>query len=197
MVRYSKEQIEQSRNAIRDSAAKLFRRHGYTGVGINELCAEAGLTRGTFYAHFASKADLFTAVLRGSHDFVRRLKARPGRTTRSLRRQAAKVASDYLAEENRDAVAGGCSIAALASDTSRAGEEAQASYAEAVEQLVAEFRRGAPGDAPLPPDAAHAALALCVGGLLISNACGDHQAGKAVAQAARREVVRLLTGSTA
>lgn len=194
MVRYSKEKIAESRNSIRNSAAHLFRKYGYSGVGINQLCAAAGLTRGTFYSHFASKADLFTAVLRGSHDFVSRLQARSGGSTRALRRQAAKVASDYLAVENRQAVVGGCSIAALAADTTRAGNDAQAAYADAVRQITNEFRRAEIGDTPLAIDDARAALALCVGGLLISNACGDHQEGKRVAKAAQRQVVRLLTG---
>ncbi len=193
MARYSKAHAERSRLAIRDSGARLFRRRGYAGVGIDELCREAGLTRGAFYSHFRSKSALLTAVLAGSHDFVRRLRARAGKSTSALRRQAADVAAAYLAPANRSAVLGGCSLAALAADTSRAEADAQAAYAEAVRSVVAEFRR-ADGDAPmLPLDDARVALALCVGGVLISGACGDDPEGRRVARAATTAVRRLLT----
>lgn len=194
MVRYSAEEVERSREAIRDAAATLFRRRGYTGVGIDELCRTAGLTRGTFYAHYPSKAALLDAVLNGAHDFVRRLKARSGNSTRVLRRQAGEIAAAYLAPKNKQGVIGGCSLASLAMDTTRAGPEAQAAYAKAVKNVVAEFQRaGEDGEALLPVDQARAALALSVGGLLISNACGEGQEGKAVARAATKAARDLLT----
>lgn len=197
MARYSREQVARSRQAIRDKAAQLFRQHGFSGVGIDEVCRQAGLTRGTFYTHFPSKAALLAEVLSGAHDFVRRLKARSEGSTRSLRRQAAEIAGDYLATKNKHAVIGGCSLAALAIDTSRADTDAQAAYADAVGQVIAEFRRAAAGDKQLSVDRARAALALCVGGLLISNACGDNPEGKALAKAASREATRLLATATA
>ncbi len=195
MARYSKAHAERSREAIRDSGARLFRRRGYAGVGIDELCREAGLTRGAFYSHFQSKSALLTAVLAGSHDFVRRLRARAGKGTSALRRQAAEIAAAYLSPTNRAAVLGGCSLAALAADTCRAEEDAQAAYAEAVRSVVEEFRRAENGESMLALDDARAALALCVGGVLISGACGDHPEGRRVARAATTAVRRLLTDS--
>ena len=152
MARYSVEHVERSHEAIRDAAATLFRRRGYAGVGIDELCRSAGLTRGTFYSHFSSKAALLVAVLDGAHDFVRRLKARTGRSTTVLRRQAADIAAAYLAPTNKQGVIGGCSLASLAMETTRAGPEAKAAYAKAVAQVVAEFRRGGQGEETLPAD---------------------------------------------
>ena len=197
MARYSAEHVERSHEAIRDAAATLFRRRGYAGVGIDELCRNAGLTRGTFYSHFPSKAALLVAVLDGAHDFVRRLKARTARSTTALRRQAADIAAAYLAPKNKHGVIGGCSLASLAMETTRAGPEAQAAYARAVEQVVAEFRRGEAGSETLSADLARAALALSVGGLLISNACGDAREGRAVARAASRFARRLLVDGEA
>ena len=193
-MRYTPEHKDQSRRRLVAAAARLFRRHGYDGVGINDLCAEAGLTRGAFYGHFDSKQALLSAVLAGAHDFVRRLKARTAWTTNGLRRQAAGIARAYLAPKNRAAVASGCSIASLAVDCMRGEAPAQKAYADGVRSVVAEFRRGADGET-LDADAARAALALCVGGLLIDNACGDDPEGRRVARAAQREVTRLLAGS--
>ncbi len=192
MARYSPEHKGRSRQRLLTAAAGLFRQHGYAGIGINDLCAAAGLTRGAFYGHFGSKAALFAAVIGGAHDFVRRLRNRPGATTRELSQQAAGVACDYLAPKNRKAVISGCSLAALAIDTSRADAGSQQAYARAVRAVIDEMRRGQHGPST-DIQSARAAIALCVGGLLINNACGADPEGKKVAKAAQREVTRLLT----
>ncbi|MEM8766892.1 MAG: TetR/AcrR family transcriptional regulator [Pseudomonadota bacterium] len=193
MARYSAAHKAQSRAALIQAGADLFRARGYNGVGIDELCAEAGLTRGAFYGHFNSKAELLAAVLRGNHDFARRLKARSGKTTQSLRRQGARIARDYLDPDNRQAVVGGCSISALSIDAIRADAGTRAAYVEGVLAVLKEMRRGQ-DDAPLDADAARAALALCVGGLLLDNACGEDPEGPRIARAAQKLAGALLEG---
>ncbi|MEM7002737.1 MAG: helix-turn-helix domain-containing protein [Pseudomonadota bacterium] len=186
MARYSKSHKETSRQALLSAAARLFRANGFNGVGIDQLCAGAGLTRGAFYAHFRSKRALFESVLQGPHDFIERLLSRKsGRVAEG----AAKVATDYLTPVNRTAVLGGCSLASLAMDTARGEAKAQQAYADAVEKIVAEFKR----DHPTLNDAdARAALALCVGGLLVSAACGESASADKIERAARRQVETLL-----
>ncbi len=192
MARYSAEHKARSRAAIVNSAGRLFRKHGYRGVGIDDLCAAAGLTRGTFYAHFKSKADLFDAVMGGRHGFVARLSSRTAKTPAALRKAGARVARDYLQAANRSEVLGGCSLATLAMDTVRADAPARAAYAQAVQQVIDEFQRGAQGNSADSQQRAQAAIALCVGGLLISGACGDHMLGEQVARSARKVVSELL-----
>jgi AcrR family transcriptional regulator len=41
----------------------LFGRHGYEATSVGTILAATGLARGAFYHHFASKAELFDAVL--------------------------------------------------------------------------------------------------------------------------------------
>jgi TetR/AcrR family transcriptional repressor of nem operon len=48
---------------IIDSARKLFNRHGFESVSLNQIMAGAGLTHGGFYSYFKSKSDLYAAVL--------------------------------------------------------------------------------------------------------------------------------------
>lgn len=47
-----------TRNAIFDSALALFERHGYDDTTIEEVCADAGVGRATFFRHFETKAGL-------------------------------------------------------------------------------------------------------------------------------------------
>ncbi|MET7338772.1 helix-turn-helix domain-containing protein [Nonomuraea sp. NPDC005650] len=51
------------REQILDAATRAFARAGYTATGLDDVAAEAGLTRAMLYRHFESKADLYRAVL--------------------------------------------------------------------------------------------------------------------------------------
>lgn len=52
-----------TRERIIASAARVFARKGYHGASLDEVAADAGLTKGAVYWHFQSKADLFLALL--------------------------------------------------------------------------------------------------------------------------------------
>ncbi|MFC4059039.1 TetR/AcrR family transcriptional regulator [Planomonospora corallina] len=51
------------REQILDAATRAFARAGYAATGLDDVAAEAGLTRAMLYRHFESKADLYRAVL--------------------------------------------------------------------------------------------------------------------------------------
>ncbi len=47
-----------ARNALLGAAHKLVRRQGWNATTVDQLCAEAGVTKGAFFHHFASKDEL-------------------------------------------------------------------------------------------------------------------------------------------
>jgi AcrR family transcriptional regulator len=51
------------RQQILDAATRAFARAGFTATGLDDISAEAGVTRVLLYRHFDSKADLYQAVL--------------------------------------------------------------------------------------------------------------------------------------
>ncbi|GAA3138006.1 TetR/AcrR family transcriptional regulator [Planomonospora alba] len=51
------------REQILDAATRAFARAGYAATGLDDVAAEAALTRAMLYRHFESKADLYRAVL--------------------------------------------------------------------------------------------------------------------------------------
>src|SRR5262245_11249640 len=51
------------RDQILAAATRAFARSGYAATGLDDIAAEAGVSRVILYRHFASKADLYRAVL--------------------------------------------------------------------------------------------------------------------------------------
>lgn len=52
-------QAENSKKKLLSVADRLFVTYGFQSVSINDICREAGLTKGAFYYHFSSKDDLY------------------------------------------------------------------------------------------------------------------------------------------
>ena len=74
-----------------DAAYTLFRQRGFTRVNVDEISAEAGITKRTLYSHFESKDALLEAVLEAQHamaftafqTFGRKLTGSPEKIVRS------------------------------------------------------------------------------------------------------------------
>ncbi len=57
------ERSEATRARLIHAAEKIFARDGFEAAKLEEIAAQAGYTRGAFYANFESKEDLFFALL--------------------------------------------------------------------------------------------------------------------------------------
>lgn len=126
MARYGSEHKAQTKARILARAGERFKSDGVAGSGVAQLMADAGLTNGAFYTHFASKDDLVREVIaeqmRGERD---RFAVESG--------DDAEVEAQmrlYLSQAHRDDRAHGCATAALAEDVARAGEGARQVYTE-------------------------------------------------------------------
>ncbi len=53
------------------AAEHLFGERSYRRTSVADICAAAGIATGSFYAHFASKADIFVCVIRRINDDLR------------------------------------------------------------------------------------------------------------------------------
>lgn len=51
-----------AKHKLLDAAVALIRKHGFAGTSIDQLCAAAGVTKGAFFHHFASKEELGIAA---------------------------------------------------------------------------------------------------------------------------------------
>jgi TetR/AcrR family transcriptional repressor of mexJK operon len=52
------------REAILDAARRMFTRHGFDGVSMDQIATEAGVSKLTVYSHFGDKSTLFSHVVR-------------------------------------------------------------------------------------------------------------------------------------
>ncbi len=62
-MRRTKEDAEQTRQALLDAALKVFSREGYAATRLEDIAEAAGVTRGAIYHHFGSKPELFAQLV--------------------------------------------------------------------------------------------------------------------------------------
>ena len=62
---YMQHRSEETRTKIMESAIKLFSNSGFNKASVDDICEEAGISKGAFYHHFKSKQELFLALLDG------------------------------------------------------------------------------------------------------------------------------------
>jgi TetR/AcrR family transcriptional repressor of nem operon len=191
-MRYDSTHKQQTRTKVLEAAAKAIRLSGPERVGVAGVMADAGLTHGGFYAHFASKDDLVAAVI--GHMFEQ-MRARLLRETegRGTAEGLAAYIDFYLSRRHRDARDLGCPIAALASDLPRLGDAARAIYADGVSGLAAEL--GAMLGEIGHDDAAtlgRSVVAELVGALALARAEPDARRSDATLAASRHHLKRRL-----
>ncbi|MFD4699010.1 TetR family transcriptional regulator [Streptomyces niveus] len=183
MGRVSKEQAQENRRRIVETASRLFREQGTAGVSVADLMKAAGLTHGGFYKHFDSKEALVDEATARAFDGVG-TGDRPGADTGEDAAKDARRAfvEDYLSPEHRDDMAGGCPTAGLATDIARGatGSAARHTYAEGVREFA---RRMADDD-----DDGLVRLSTMVGALILARAVNGDPLSDALLAAARAEV---------
>lgn len=185
---------ERTRLRILDHAFQLFNRHGYNGVGIDDIMAAAGLTRGGFYAHFASKEDLLAAVTTyapfklgvGLRDSSKpKSSAAPSNWTQGF-------IGNYLRLEHCEGPENGCNMPAVTPDVARAGPKVREAYSRNIRGLARNLARDIKASPSESRSRALAAIALCVGGVMLGRAVDDKRLRNEILTACRNAAGREI-----
>ncbi|SFH63255.1 TetR/AcrR family transcriptional regulator [Albimonas pacifica] len=174
-MRVSRDQVAKNRAAILRAAGRLFRERGCDAVSVAEVMKAAGLTHGGFYGHFRNKDDLVAQALAAAFEELGPGPADP-----------AESAALYLSDSHRADVAGGCPIAALASEAARLPGPARAEMTRAMRGRIERMAQTAPGaDEQARRQAAAAQWASMVGALVLARLSDDPALSDEILEAAR------------
>lgn len=192
-MRVSRVQAEENRQTVINVASRLFREHGFDGIGLKDLMESAGLTQGAFYKQFASKDDLAAQASRRAlesafHRWSAAAAAHP-------QDPFGAVIAFYLSMDHRGERMDGCPVVALGSDAARQGVDVKASFEAGIKDYldllgpwVGEAGDGEPGGKAM------AILSTMVGAMVLARAVNDEHLSKRFLQAAAESV---LTGASA
>lgn len=135
-MRYDAEHKQRTHEKVLKAAAKTIRAKGPDRVAVAEVMAQAGLTHGGFYAHFASKDDLIAAAV-GQMFAESHARLVHETENRSPHEALTGYIDFYLSRAHRDARRSGCPIAALSSDLPRLNAKVRNQFADGRQRLIA------------------------------------------------------------
>lgn len=193
---YTAEHKARTRARIVESARVLFNRRGFEQVSIDDVMQGAGLTRGGFYNHFASKDELYAEAVRSftsCNPFVKQEAASP-RRSREPRALARRLVELYLSDEVLDDVDQQCPLYALPSDVARAGLEPRAAYTSVIQSMTGVFRAAFSAGDRDAERKAQLIVSLCVGGMVLARTTDDASLRRSLRAVARKEALGLLDG---
>ena len=189
MVRYGTEHKQATRQRIIQTAGRRLKRDGIDGSGVATLMADAGLTNGAFYAHFASKDNLVAATvadqLREQRESLSAVA--PGRAG------VEQYVRAYLSAEHRDDPADGCPSAALLDEIGRGTDAVKRAYTDGLLAVIDDMAaRLDPDDPPSARVKTLSVFATMAGTLQLSRALADRQLADAVLDQGRHNALALL-----
>jgi TetR/AcrR family transcriptional regulator, transcriptional repressor for nem operon len=198
MARYEKGHKADTHMRVVEIASRRFRSDGIDGVGVASLMADAGLTHGGFYAHFASKEALVKEAL------IAALASSPALAQDEAEAAALDLRAYiefYFSPAHRDKAATGCALAALAPEIARRPRATRNAFGKAAGRL-AERIAGALPEVGSPEERlanAYGLFALMMGSLQLARLVPDKNLSDRLLAVGRANALRLagLDGAAA
>ncbi|HEY3948709.1 TetR/AcrR family transcriptional regulator [Phenylobacterium sp.] len=183
----------QTRTRIVRSAQRLFNQHGFQGVSIDQIMADARLTRGGFYRHFSSKSDLYAEAM---DCFFTNPEC--GNRWEGVEVDPAQgpigpqIVRAYLSRQHFQDVQDSCPMVALPSDVARSDGNVRRAYETALEAMIAHLQTDAAAATGRPTRAeALAIAALCIGGMVVARASENVAIADEVREAAKAAAMAM------
>lgn len=186
-MKKSKVETAETRQRIIEVAAREFRRNGIHATGLNDLMAEAGLTRGGFYRHFESKDELIAeACAAGMKSIVGSLE--DAASQRDGKDSFRAVVERYVSATHRDNSLGGCPLAGMGSELARRDENTRAAASAGFIDLVEVITKRSSGELEAARSEAIFAIAAMVGAVTMSRIMVDRGASDSILQSVKQHL---------
>lgn len=153
-----------SRQRILSAASQLFTTRGFDQVGINDVMKAAGMTRGAFYNHFSSKAELYSEAIRHSGQQRRQMLS-------GLKPSLQQIVQGYLSTAHRDGKIIQCPLAYLVTDVVQRDEQVRAAWSDTFKGFVQQLQHSQHSTLTEQQALQHAAT--LIGAISISRALND------------------------
>jgi TetR/AcrR family transcriptional repressor of nem operon len=195
-MRVSRAQAEANRETVINVASRLFREHGFDGIGLKDLMKGAGLTQGGFYKQFESKDDLAALASRRAMESATR---RWSSVAASSADPIQGVIELYLSAGHRGETGDGCPLVALGSDAARQSEDVRKPFEDGIKAhlQVLEELLPASDSSETRAEKAEVMLALMVGAVTLSRIVTDKALSDRLLEAAAAQAKRISTAALA
>jgi TetR/AcrR family transcriptional repressor of nem operon len=171
---YPKGHSAAEKKNIIDSARKLFNRHGFDNVSIQQIMANAGLTHGGFYSYFQSKSDLYAEVLTCFFTDPNWKSCWEGvKVDLSSGDVGPQVVRAYLSRQHFENVEDSCPMVALPTDVARSGKSARTAFESVFRSMVSVLERSLTQNGRPRRATAQGIASLCIGGMVVARALVD------------------------
>ena len=188
---YTKEHKQQTRDKILRSAIDLFTAKGFDGVTVNQLMHSCKLTRGAFYAHFSSKAELYSEAIKYWASSSKLAGLKPDQLTGQ--QWLATLLDGYLSIEHVNGTTP-CPLAFLATDIVTRDAAARLAYANAYQGMNRAIMAYCNSYTKCDPEQILALTAMIIGAVAIARTMDDEQAIVSLLDASRKEAGLKLGG---
>lgn len=177
---------------IIESARKLFNRHGFENVSLQQIMAGAGLTTGGFYSYFKSKDDLYAEVL-GCFFTDPDWKScwEDVHVDLSSTDVGPQVVRAYLSRQHYEDVENSCPMVALPTDVARSGVTAKRAFETVFRAMVSVLERSLIEKKGPRRTKAQAIAALCIGGMVVARTMVDRKFADALRRDCTAMALRL------
>lgn len=173
---YPKSHRPEVKRRIVDSARRLFNRHGFENVSIQQIMRSAGLTHGGFYTYFDSKSDLYAEVLACFFTDPEWKNCWEGvHVDLSSSDVGPQVVRAYLSRQHLDDVENSCPMVALPTDVARSNTSAKRAFETVFTAMVSVLERSLLDKKRLRRIRAQGIAAMCVGGMVIARTMVDRR----------------------
>lgn len=191
-MRYSKDQRLKARRSIIESGAKVLKMGGFSGVGVDQVAAAAGVTSGSLYSNFSGKEDLLREII-GEYLGAPYTDA-PESEDVDWHARLRDFLTGYISAAHRDNPAAGCVMPALSADVSRASAAVRLAYQQRMNEFIGKMAKGLHGGTRRQRrDRAWSIVALMVGSLTVARALPDGEEADEMIKSAFQSAMDLLS----